>query len=217
MRTQCYRTLEIVLLVFLVIGSVGVQPVLAKGARGHVYGKSAARPSDSGAKPALHGENTTQGPAKADTVHTAVTRGADKPSDIDARISVQPQLLRKSVNPNRSVAQNPYHRRTPSAVPRIYIPPVRNAIGLPVSPRGNLGPSTGLHPRSLPGFPSVGSTRIGGAAARVPHSTSNVVSPEAGRGAISGTGLANRRLGPPQIGGPKAVAGINGTTIKRTR
>jgi len=217
MRTQCYRTLEIVLLVFLVVGSVGVQPVFAKGARGHGYSKSAARPSESSAKPALHGENITRGPATAHTDHTAVTRGADKPSDIDARISVQPQLLRKSVNPNRSVAQNPYHRRTLSAVPRIYVPPVRNAIGLPVSTRGNLGPSTGLHPRNLPGSPSVGSTRVGGAPARVPHSTSNVVSPEAGRGAISGTGLANRRLGPPQIGGPKAVAGINGTTIKRTR
>jgi hypothetical protein len=34
--------------------------------------------------------------------------------------------------------------------------------------------------------------------------------------AISGTGLANRHLGPLQIGGPKAVAGINGTTIKRS-
>jgi hypothetical protein len=217
MRTQCYRTLEIVLLGFLVIGSVGVPPVFAKDARGHVCGKSAARSAESSAKPALGGENTTQGPAKAHSARTAVTRGADKPSDIDARISVQPQLLRKSVNPNRSVAQNPYHRRTLSVVPRIYIPPVRNAIGLPVPPPGDLGSSTGLHPRNLPGSPSVGSTRIGGTAARVPHSTSNVVSPEAGRGAISGTGLANRRLGPPQIGGPKAVAGINGTTIKRTR
>ena len=230
MPTQCRRTLEIVLLVILVIGSVGVQPGFAKGARGprHVYGKSAARPSESSAKPSLRGENTTQGPAKSDAAHKAVTRGADKPSDIDTRISVQPRLLGKSVNPNRSVAQSPYHRRTLSALPRAHIPPVRNAIGIPISLRGNLGPSTGLHSNNLPGSPSVvspavpnnmtnHSTRIGGAAERVPHSTPNVVSPDAGRGAISGTGVANRYLGPPQIGRPKAVAGINGTTIKPTR
>ncbi len=216
-----------VLLVILAIGGMGAQPVFAKGGRGlgHVAAKS-VRLSEPRAKPALRGDNTPQGSAKADAAHAAVTRGVDKPSEIDTRISVQPRLPGKRVNPNKSVAQAPYPRRTLSAPPRMQSPPVRNAIGLPISPRGNLGPITRLHPNNLPGSRSVmapavpnnmanSSPRIGDTPERLPRPTPSVVSPPASRGAINGTGLANRHLGPPQIGTPNALAGINGTTIKR--
>jgi hypothetical protein len=156
-----------------------------------------------------------------------VARGADKPSDIETRIGVQPRLLGKSVHPNGPVAQLPYHRRKLSTLPRVQIPPLRNAIGQPISPRANLGPSAGLHPSNLPGSPSRGSRAVPnnmtshsptiGTEERPLHSTPNTVSPEAGRGAINGTGLANGHPGPRQIGRPNAIAGINGTTIKRTR
>jgi len=230
MRMKCRCTLEIGLIASLIIGSIGVQPVaFAKGGRGlgHSYGKSAPRPSESNAKPALRGESAPQGTGKPDTTHTAVTR-TEKPADIDTRISVQPRLLGKSINPNKPAAQTPYHRRTLSTLPRVQIPPVRNAIGLPISPRGNLEPSTGLRSNRLPGSPfavspavpnntTSHSPRIGGATERLPHSSPRVVSPVAGRGAINGTGLANRHLGPAQIGIPRAVAGINGTAIKPPR
>ncbi len=227
MRTQCHRTVGI--LVMVLIGS-GLQPGFAKGGRvpGHVYSKSAARPSSS-AKPAPQGATKTQVPVRADTAHSAVPRGADKPSDIDTRINVQARLPEKRVNPNGvnakaglSNIRNPYHQRTLSALPRRPNSPVRNAIGLPILPRGSLGPRDGLHSTSpsvaSPVVPNSATGRLAGIAVeRVPHSTANVVSPAARQGAISGTGLAPRHLGPPQIGRGNAVAGINGTTIKRIR
>jgi hypothetical protein len=237
MRPPGRCAFEIGLLVTLLIGSVAVQPGFSKGGRGagHVYGKSAARPSESGARQALRGDNI-QGPAKADVAHTAVTRYADKPSDIDTRITVQPRRLGKSVTPNTgnakpaqtSLARSQYRPRTLSALPRAPTPPVRNAIGLPISPRGSFGPGNGLHPNSLfasrsfvsPAVPNGATGRlagIGGAVERVPHFTPNFVSPGASRGAISGTGLTARRQGLTQIGGPKSVVGINGTTMKPAR
>jgi hypothetical protein len=199
---------------------------------GHACVKSAARPSGTGAKQVPHSENP--GPAKTDTAHTTVTRGGDRPSDIDTRITMQPRRLGKSVNPNTGHAhlaelpfpRNPYHPRTLAALPLApYSPPIRNAIGLPISPRGTVGPRDGSHPNSLraspsvvsPAVPNTATGRLVGTGAAVPRSTPNFASPGAGRGAISGTGLAPRHQGPSQIGRPKAVAGINGTTIKPVR
>jgi hypothetical protein len=212
---------------------MALEPGFAKGGKstGHVYVKSAARPSGTGAKQAPRIEN--EGPAKTDTAHTTVTRSGDRPSDIDTRITVQPRRLGKSVNPNTAharpaelpFARNPYHPRTLSALPRAPYLPIRNAIGLPISPRGPVGLRDGLHPNSLRASPSVVSPpvantatgRFVGTGAAVPRSTPNFVTPGAGRGAINGTGLAPRHQGPSQIGRPKAVAGINGTTIKPVR
>jgi hypothetical protein len=192
--------------------------------------KAAARPSGTSAKQPPHSGN--QGPAKTDTAHTTVTHCGDRRSDIDTRITVQPRRLAKSVNPNTGhapaelpFARKPYHPRTLSALPRAPYPPIRNAIGLPISPRGTVGPRDGSHPNSLraapslvsPAVPNIGTSRLTGTGAAVPRSTPNFVTLGAGRGAISGTGLAPRHQGPSQIGRPKAVAGINGTTIKPAR
>jgi hypothetical protein len=227
MRTLCHRMVAI--LVILLIGGAGLPPGLAKGGRGpgHVYSRSAARPSSS-AKPAPQRANNTQVPVKAVTAHTAVPHGIDKLGDIDTRINVQPRLPEKSVTPNSlnakaglSNIRNPYHQRTMSALPPRPTSPVGNAIGLPILPRGSLGPRDGLHATSpsiaSPVVPKGATGRLAGIGVeRVPHSTANVVSPAARQGAISGTGLAPRHLG-PQIGRANAVAGIIGTTIKRIR
>jgi hypothetical protein len=168
-------------------------------------------------------ENNTQVPAKTNAI-----RAADKPPQIDTRISVQPPHFGKSVNPYVKplpLVRNPYHPRTLSELPRAFGPPTRNAIGISVLPRENVGPHKGVHPNGLPASPvspaiarsSTGLAGVNGINARGPHSPTNVASPRASRGVISGTGLAARHSGPPQIGGPKAVAGINGTTIKAPR
>src|SRR5262245_392701 len=107
-----------------------------------------------------------------------------------------------------------------SALPPRPTSPARHAIGLPILPRGSLAPRDGLHSTSpsvaSPVVPNRATGRIAGIGVeRMPHSTANVVSPAARQGAISGTGLAPRHLGPPQIGRANAVTGINGTTIKR--
>jgi hypothetical protein len=212
---------------------MAAQPGFAKGGKsaGHAYVKSAARPSGTGAKQAPHSEN--QGPAKTDTAHTTVPRSGDRPSDIDTRITVQPRRLGKSANPNTGhahpaelpFARSLYHPRILSALPRAPYQPIRNAIGLPIPPRGTVGSRDGSHPNSLHASPSVVSPavpnnatgRLVGTGSAVPRSTPNFVTPAAGRGTISGTGLAPRHQGPSQIGRPKAVAGINGTTIKPVR
>jgi hypothetical protein len=222
MRKQCHCAFRIGLLAILLLGSMAVQPGFAKSGKstGRVLAKSAARPSESGAKQPPQGEN--QGPGKADIAHIPVTRDGDKLNDIETRITVQPRRLGKSLNPNighanaLSFARNPYHPRTLSALPRVPYSPVRNAIGLPISPRASLGPGDGLHPTGLrPVRPLVSPAVPNSATGRVvaPHPTPSFVSPSA----INGTGLASRHQGPPQIGRPSAVAGINGTTIKPVR
>ena len=233
MQTQLRHAFKIGLLVIALICGMAVHPGFAKGGKstGHAYVKSAARPSGTSAKQAPHSGN--QGPAKTDTAHTTVTHSGDRPSDIDTRITVQPRRLGKSANPNTGhahpaelpLARNPYHPRNLSALPRAPYSPIRNAIGLPISPRGTVGPRDGSHPNSLRAAPSVVSPavpnstagRLVGTSAAVPRSAPIFVTPGAGRGAISGTGRAPRHQGPSQVGRPKAVAGINGTTIKPVR
>jgi hypothetical protein len=228
-RTQRRHAFKIGLLVIPLICGMAVHPGFSKGGKsiGHAYVKSAARPSGTSAKQAPHSGN--QGPAKTDIAHATVTHSSDRPNDIDTRITVQPRRLGKSVYPNTGppaelpFARKPYHPRTLSALPRTPYPPIRNAIGLPISPRGTVGPHDGSHPNSLRASPSLVSPAVPNTAtgrlvrAAVPRSTPNFVTLGAGRGAISGTGLAPRHQGPSQIGRPKAVAGINGTTIKPVR
>jgi hypothetical protein len=230
-RTQRRHAFKIGLLVIPLIGSMAVESGFAKGGKsaGHAYVKSAARPSGTSAKQAPHSEN--QRPAKTDTAHPTVTRSGDRPSDIDTRISLQPRRLGKSASPNTGhahpaelpLARNPYHPRNLSALPRAPYSPIRNAIGVPISPRGTVGRRDGSHPNSLGASPSVVSHAVPNTATSrlvgtgVPRSTPNFVTPGTGRGAISGTGLAPGHQGPSQIGRPNAVAGINGTTIKPVR
>jgi hypothetical protein len=218
MPSERHRTAGMGVLIALVISSAAVQPGFAKGP-GH--SKSAVRPSQSNAKLAPRNENNTHVPPK-----TNATRGADKPPEIDTRITVQPPHFGKSVNPNVKplpIVRNPYHPRTLSALPRASNPAARNAIGVSILPRETLGARNGAHLPTSPVSPAIPRSATGrvagvsGVHGRGPLSPSNVLSPGASRGVISGTGLAPRHLGPPQIGGPKAVAGINGTTIKPRR
>ncbi len=214
MRKQGNRALKIGL-ALLLVGSMAVQPGFAKGGKGsgRVLTKSAARPSEPGAKQMPQ----SQVPAKADSARTPVTREGDKPSDIDTPITVPPRRLGKSLNPNIGQIKplspsNPYHQRTLSALPRVPYSSVRNAIGLPISPRANVGPVDGLHPNGLrPVRPLVSPAVPNSATRRVVVPYPNFASP---RGAISGTGLAPRHQSPSQIGRPSSVAGINGTTIR---
>jgi hypothetical protein len=118
-------------------------------------------------------------------------------------------------------------RRTLSASPTPNRP-IRNAIGVPVPARQSVERYDSTHPgapavpRASPGGTavpgSVGSrfTRTEGAIAHRTPNQNPIVTPVApNRGAISGTGLIRRNVGPSQIGGPKAsVAGVNGTTIR---
>ena len=69
MRMKRHGTLEITLLALLVIGTVRVQPVFAKGARGQDTSMASRRPrpSEASAKPALRREMSPQAPAKVDT------------------------------------------------------------------------------------------------------------------------------------------------------
>jgi len=150
MRKQWPWAFKIGLLVILLVCSMAAQPGFTKGGKStaHGYGKSAA----GGAKQTPQGQ--TQGPAKADTTHTPVTREGDKPSDIDTRITVQPRRLGKSLSPNAGHVNplslaNPNHQRTLSALPRAPYSPARNAIGLPISPRPSVGPGYGLPPNGL--------------------------------------------------------------------
>jgi hypothetical protein len=147
-QTQRRHALKIGLLVIPLICGMAVHPGFAKGGKsiGHSYVKSAARPSGTSAKQALHSGN--QGPAKTDTAHTTVAHSGDRPSDNDTRITVQPRRLGKSLNPNTGppaelpFARKPYHPRTLSALPRAPYTAIRNAIGLPISPRELLDRAT---------------------------------------------------------------------------
>jgi len=104
--------------------------------------------------------------------------------------------------------------------------PIRNSIGVVVPAPARVGPRESTHlPTAVPRLPSA-TTPLGpgNVSARPPvkpeapnRSMANpiVTPPAANRGAINGTGVARRNVGPPRIGGPTAsVAGINGTTIR---
>src|SRR5262249_19041628 len=134
----------------------------AKGGKGggRMLTKSAARPPESGTKQMPQ----SQVPAKVDS-RTTVTREGDKLRDIDTRITVQPRRLGKSLNPNIGQIKpfspsNPYHQRTLSALPRAPYSSVRNAIGLPISPRASVGRVDGLHPLVSPAVPNSATRRV---------------------------------------------------------
>jgi hypothetical protein len=107
--------------------------------------------------------------------------------------------------------------------------PLRNAIGIPLSPQQNPETRDRAHPspfgatREAPGvttaLPRYSTSRVTTAGIGPRHYAPNinpiVASPIGKSGAITGTGLIRRNSAQSQIGGAKAtVGGINGTTIR---
>jgi hypothetical protein len=102
--------------------------------------------------------------------------------------------------------------------------PVRNSIGVVVPAREHAEPHDGVHPPpATPHAPPAATSVVPNTTARLskPELTNHpipnpVITPSvANRGAINGTSVTHRNVGPPRIGGPTAsAAGINGTTIR---
>ena len=130
---------------------------------------------------------------------------------------------------NKPGENNPASRApgVPALTRRLSPPPqtpVRNSIGVAVPAPAQ--PREGTHlPTAVPHLPSA-TTPLGpgNVSARPlakpdvpnhPMASPLVTPPGANRGAINGTGVTRRNVGPPRIGGPTAsVAGINGTAIR---
>jgi hypothetical protein len=118
--------------------------------------------------------------------------------------------------------QGPSRRLSP--VPQAPSP-VRNAIGVIVPAPNHAEPHDAVHQTPAAPHAPVATTPAvpGSATARLGkpeltnHPTPNpvVTPPAANRGAINGTSITPRNVGPPRIGGPTASAtGVNGTTIR---
>jgi hypothetical protein len=161
--------------------------------------------------------------------------GATNPTDIDTRISVQPRRLGGKPDKvgGKSAIGLPLARklqRPTPPTPRMLNVPVRNALGVPVQQHERRDLSRPHAPAAAAPAGSVGATAVpsnagihtnraeGSPDHRGAITTPAIVPPLANRAAINGTGLTNRNVGPPLIGGPKAaIAGINGTAIKPKR
>lgn len=252
-----FQLVTIVLFGTLAIGSVFAEEAASRAHGDGKASAPSAEPSDSrshtredggGGAAKADDRHTPRGddnrspqgePARGETnepgkgVNTG-TPGGENRNDIDTRISVQPRRL--GAKPDKggakttieSPAARDHHRRMLS-VPRAPVPPVRNAVGVPVPQHGNMERRDIAHPNSLaaPHNSPAGATVVPGSTGshvtkveagvdrHVPNANPVVTPPAANRGAITGTGLTHHNVGPSQIGGPKAsVAGINGTTIK---
>jgi hypothetical protein len=102
--------------------------------------------------------------------------------------------------------------------------PIRNAIGVPLTPPENAERRDGAQsPPAISHPPAAASIVPGNVTGRVGksegvnHPIANpVVTPStANRGAINGTGVTRHNVGAPRIGGPTAsAAGVNGTAIR---
>jgi hypothetical protein len=189
--------------------------------------KGPARGNDGGTQQGERGRTETGATGKS--LDTGAP-GKTGPSDIDTRISVQPRRL--GAKPDKAAGKtaigSPLARRLQRPIPptpRMPNVPVRNALGVPVQQRANterrdLGrPFAPAAPGGVTAAPSSAGSNVTGvegpADHRVPTTNPVVVPPGPNRGAINGTGLTHRNVGPPLIGGPKAAAaGVNGTTIK---
>jgi hypothetical protein len=152
--------------------------------------------------------------------------GGSNPGDIDTRITVQPRRLGKDrpTTQESPLVRNLHRRLLSTPRSRPLDRPVRNAVGIPVTPDGirrrdDLRPNSVVVPRNLapvtPGLPGSGRGPVAKGDRRFANTNPAVVPTPGRRGAISGTGMAHHNIGLSQIGGPRApVAGINGTTIR---
>jgi hypothetical protein len=188
--------------------------------------KGEAHPSSGGeGKGPPAGSTERSEPAK-DTA-PSVQNGKDA---TDTNVHVEP--VRRVLDKKNKPGENNPASRTPG-VPvltrRLSPPPaapVRNSIGVAVPAPAHVEPREGTHlPTPVPLLPSATTSLGPGNVSARPLAKPDVPShpmagpivtpPAVNRGAINGTGVARRNVGPPRIGGPTAsVAGINGTAIR---
>jgi hypothetical protein len=220
-----------------------------KGSAAHGDGKGSAAPAPERGDPASsrgHGEeggvkgeprpsrsddNKGQKSGASDRGETAKDVG---PSAEPAKGSSSPEpyyapsrrLDKRKGTPGQANA--PAHAVKPSLSRRLSrVPqpsnPVRNAIGVPLTPHENTEQRDSAHPPPAISHPPAAASVVpGNVSGRVGksegvnHPISNpVVTPPANGGAINGTGVTRHNVGPPRIGGPTAsVAGVNGTAIR---
>ncbi len=211
-------------------GEVSGERSYSKENAGEGAAKVEARPS--------HGDDN-QGHQSVPPGHSETTKevGPSVPTGndsrgVDANIAPSRRLDKKTkkIGEGNSTIQSQATRNLPRRMsPRPQAPtPVHNAIGVAMPAHENVGGRDSVHP-SLAAphtFPAVTPAVPGSAAGRLSkiegsnHPVPNpiITSPAVNRGAINGTGITRRGLGPPRIGGPAAsVAGINGTTIRSKR
>jgi hypothetical protein len=226
------------------LGALLIRPGFAEEAGSTEHGdrKSSTSGESSGAR-SPGGEDRGGGATKPDApgkdVNTAAP-AAGNANDIDTRISVQPRHL--GARPDKGGAKNtiapPLLRNSRTFLaPRAPRPLLRNAVGVRVTPRDNaergfvrpnfVGPSRGLSsgssvnaarnsPAGTTVLPGTIGSRVTSFDRRAPGTIPIATAPN--RGAINGTGVTRRNLGPSQIGGPKVSStGINGTAIKPRR
>jgi hypothetical protein len=144
----------------------------------------------------------------------------------DTNLHVEPvrRVLDKKNKPGEN---NPASRPpgVPALTRRLSPPsaPLRNSIGVavPAPARAEPHPPTAAAPRLPSATTSPGPGNLSARPLAKPEIPNHpmaspiVTPPAANRGAINGTGVVRRNVGPPRIGGPTAsVAGINGTTIR---
>jgi hypothetical protein len=200
----------------------------SKGAAGEGAnggGKGEAHPSSGGEGKSPQAGSTERSEPAKDAAPPA-QNGKDA---ADTNVHVEP--VRRVLDKKNKPGENNPASRMPGAqgfARRLSPPPqapVHNSIGIVVPPPAHVEPREGTQlPTAVPRLPSATTPGLGNVAARPPakpevpnHPMANpvVAPPAVNRGAINGTGVARRNVGPPRVGGPSAsAAGINGTAIR---
>jgi hypothetical protein len=191
----------------------------SEGANGGAKGE--AHPPSGGEGKGPPAVSSERGETPKDTA-PSMQNGKDA---ADTNVHVEPvrRVLDKKNKPGEN---NPASRPpgVPTLTRRLSPPPapLRNSIGVAVPAPARAEPHS---PTAAPRQPSAtASPGPGNVSARPPakpevpnHPMASpiVTPPAANRGAINGTGMVRRNVGPPRIGGPTAsVVGVNGTTIR---
>jgi hypothetical protein len=253
----CRSRIVFPLVAVLLVDLVFLRPGVAAEARSdtHAEGKSSTSGKASGARAPSGSESGRAGAARHDTpsshgeagkgqqsIHSGGNQagknvGAPTPGGADSGIDTSIAPSRTSDRGQRSGQEKPVanffagrntHRGV-QPVPHASNRPLRNAIGIPLSPQQNpetrdrAPPSPFSATREAPSvttaLPGYSTSRVTTAGIGPRHYAPNinpiVASPIGKSGAITGTGLIRRNSAQSQIGGAKAtVAGINGTTIR---
>jgi hypothetical protein len=189
---------------------------------GAAAGKGSKQPSGGNTEP---GTGASAKDANAPDFHTKDL------GSVDTRITVQPRLhgagpatarqVKSKIGPIGSRYSRMRHAFAPRKAGRI----TRNAIGLPITPRGTVPAPNATLIRSptdaAPGFPPNGSAfavkpNPGPDHFAVSHPGSQVTGPGAGRPALNGNNFVRRGFVPATLGGPSknVVVGIDGSTIR---
>jgi hypothetical protein len=240
------------LLALVLIGTGAPRAVFAAEATSGAHGDgkgSAARgdskglgaPPDSGghgeeggakgdAHPSHGDDNKAEKSGASDRGETAKTQPAKGSSSPEPYFAPSRRLDKRKDTPGQANAMahtaHPVRPNLSRRLSRVPQPsnPVRNAIGVPLTPHENTERRDGAQPPPAISHPPAAASVVPGnvtgrvgKSEGVNHPIANpvVTPPTANRGAINGTGMTRHNVGPPRIGGPTAsVAGVNGTAIR---